>query len=234
VRQLSPAITFASQHSIGGIEAVRRLFAQAQTPQHIALRWFVLREFSRLSAVQKQWAVAHLVQHARTPGNDAIFTAFSFFKLMPDAEALGRLWERWVSEGRFDFDGNETHLDMGAMYIRLMNEAVRDDLHQFDHCMKLFRNRLRGLARGREISEVVAAADILYEAQKQEYVRLGELCEELAAAPYTSEWKQLALPEAVSRAFVELVTAIQQGTAAIDSWVRFREVVRPHRRSPTL
>jgi len=232
VHNMFSRLVDAPQQSEAAIERVCRLLALTQTPQQIALRCFVLREFARLSERQKQWAVAYLVQRSPTPANDAGVTAFAFFKLMPRDQAVKRLWEKWISDGRFDFDADALHLDMAALFFSMMNDAARDHLDQFNHGLRLFQNRVRGLGRGRNILEVIAAADILFEAQKHKYVQLKELCEELAAAPSTAEWNRLALPEEVTRAFFELVADIQCGTNGLTSWVKFREVVRTFRKTP--
>jgi hypothetical protein len=196
------------QQSDDSLEKVCRLLAKAQQPQHIVLCWFVMREFERLSEAQKAWAVAHFVQNARNPEDDAIFTAFEFFKLMPKDKALEILWEHWVSHGRIGFDG-KLHLDPVSIFFRLMNDAIAEGLSQFQQCIKLFRDHFRALARGRELRERLAAADILVCAQTEGYVQLKDLCEELGAAPYRAEWRHLELSPAVTSSFVELVTAVE-------------------------
>ncbi len=203
-------LTNGSQQIDDSIEKVRLLFVRAIQPQHVALRWFVICEFERMSEAQKAWAVAHFVQNADSPENDALFTAFALFKLMPADKALESLWSRWVSQGRVGFDG-ELHLDHTQVFFRLMNDAVSQELAQFQPCIKLFTNHIRNLARGRELCERLAAAEILILAHHEQYVQLPDLCEEVGAAPYRAEWKELDLPAAVTSAFVGLVGTVEQG-----------------------
>jgi hypothetical protein len=63
-----------------------------------------------------------------------------------------------------------------------MNDAVAQGLGQFQSCIKLFRNHIRNLARGRELRERLAAAEILILAHDEQYVQLPDLCEEVRAA----------------------------------------------------
>lgn len=210
VHNMLSRLTDGLQQSEGSLEKVCRLFAKVQQPQHIALRWFVAREFKRLSEAQKGWAVAYFVQNARSPENDAIFTAFELFRLMPKDKALERLWSDWVSRGRTGFDG-ELHLDHASVIFRLMNDAVAIGLEQYQHCIKLFRGHFRDLARGRELRERLAAARILVCAQEERYVRLRDLCEELRAALYSAEWRHLELSTAATAAFVQFVAVVERG-----------------------
>jgi hypothetical protein len=206
------------------IEKVRLLFVRAIQPQHVALRWFVTNEFERMSESQRGWAVAHFIQNADSPDNDALFTAFVLFKLMPADKALESLWSRWVSQGRIGFDG-KLHLDHTQVFFRLMNDAVSQKLEQFQPCMKVFRNHIRNLARGRELRERLAAAEVLILAQDEHYVQLPDLCEEVGAAPYRAEWKELDLPAAVTSAFVGLVGAVEQGDDARLAYRRLLEAL---------
>lgn len=224
VHNMFSRLTAGPQQNDDSIEKVRRLLAKAQQPQHIVLRWFVMREFERLSEAQKGWAVAHFVQNARGPEDDAIFTAFAFFKLMPKDKALESLWSRWVSQGRIGFDG-VLHLDHVSIFFRLMNDAIANGLSQYQECIKLFRNHFRALARGRELRERLAAADILVCAQKERYVQLKDLCEELGAALYSAEWRHLELSAAVTSSFVELVTAVERADDAHAALLRLYEAV---------
>ena len=208
VHNMFSRLTEEPQQSDDSLEKVLRLFAKAQQPQHIALCWFVMREFERLSGAQKGWAVAHFVQNARSPADYAIDTAFEFFKLMPKEKALEILWSRWVSHGRIGFDG-KLRLGSVSIFFRLMNDAIAEGLSQFQQCIKLFRNHFRALARGRELRERLAATDILICAQEERYVQLKDLCEEFRAAIGSAEWKELELSPAVTSLFVQFITAVE-------------------------
>lgn len=143
---------------------------------------------------------------------------------MPADKALESLWSRWVSQGQMGFDG-KLHLNEAQVFFRLLNDAVSQELGQFQPCIKLFRNHIRNLARGRQLRERLAAAQILIAAQGEQYVQLPELCEEVAAAPSRAEWKQLDLPAAVTSAFVGLVGAVEQGDDARLAYIRLLEVL---------
>jgi TIR domain len=224
IHNMFSRLTAGPQQIDGSIEKVRLLFVRAKQPQHIALRWFVIREFERMSEAQRAWAVAHFVQNADSPENDAIFTAFALFKLMPADKALENLWSRWVWQGRIGFDG-KLHLTEAQYFFRLMNDAVAQGLSQFQQCIKLFRNHVRNLARGRELRERLAAARILISALHEHYVHLPDLCEEVGAAPYRAEWKQLDLPAAITSAFVELVAAVERGDDALLAYTLLQEAL---------
>jgi TIR domain-containing protein len=224
VHNMFSRLTDGPQQIDGSIEKVRLVFVRAKQPQHVALRWFVIREFERMSEAQRAWAAAHFVQNAHSPENDALFTAFALFKLMPADKALENLWSRWVWQGRIGFDG-KPHLNQARIFFRLMNDAVAQGLGQFQPCIKLFRNHVRNLARGRELRERLAAAEILMSAVDEHYVHLPDLCEEVGAAPSRAEWKQLDLPAAVTSTFVGLVAAVERGDDARLAYERLLEAL---------
>jgi hypothetical protein len=224
VHNMFSYLTDGLQQNDGAVEKVCHLFAKSQQPQHVTLRWFVIREFERLSEMQMNWAIAHFIQNAKSPENDGIFTAFALFKRMPNSKALENLWERWISQGQIGFDG-KLHADIVILFFRLMNDAIVDGLAQFHPGLKLFRNHFRSLARGRKLQERLAAADILSYAQKEHYTQLPNLCEELSAALSSAEWKELNLPAKITSLFAELVTKAERGDDVMAARLRLYEVV---------
>ncbi len=223
VHNMLSRLTDSTQQSNDSREKVRQLLAKAQQPQHTALRWFVLREFGHLSEKQKSWAIAHFVRNASSPENDAILTAFAFFKLMPENKALENLWSTWALKGLL------ADPDSACIFFGLMNDAAAEGLKQFDPCIKVFRDHFRNLARGRKLEQRLAAADLLVYAQREHYVLLKELCEELGNAPYRAEWKELKLPAELTSAFVDIARAVERGDDAHPAWLRLHGIVRTQR-----
>lgn len=192
------------------IPVIQNLFELSAPPHHTVLKWFVCKNLDRMSLAQQRWAVSHFVARAPGPEHDAIITAFVFIDLMPDEKPLTDLVNRWVSQGKLGFGQGTLNLGDARIFFRCIAQANKEAQTVLKPIVQNFRYHVRGLARGRTLPELFAAAELVVAAKRENYEHYRDLYAEFDDAPFTAEWKSLDLKPETTDAFRDLARALEK------------------------
>lgn len=184
------------------IDRYMQLFCLVRWPLDTHFRWFMENQFDQMNDAQKNLAVSYLLSPKRGPGSGAIDLAYYLYSRLPLNTSLESLWEQWAYSGAL-ISGEDP-----AIFFRMMRQATKEGLFQFDSVMSAFQSHCRGLARSGIPTNCLSVAKILCKAGEEHYPRRRELAEEMQRAVGSYEWKQAPMPEAFTSSFLRITEMV--------------------------
>lgn len=189
-------------NSVDRIDRCMQLFALVRWPLDTHFRWFVENQFDQMNEAQKTMAVSYLLFPKRGPGNGAIDLAYYLYSRLPLNTSLENLWVQWAYSGDLISDEDP------AIFFRMMKQATKEGLFQFDSVMSAVQSHCRGLARSGITTNCLSVAKVLCKAGEEHYPRRRELAEEMQRAVGSYEWRQAPMPGGFTSSFLRITEMV--------------------------
>jgi TIR domain len=176
----------ATQLNRSDFDAALGLLSLCSPPNDQALAGFINHNAHLMTNAHHDAVVRLVTQPNRGPKGFTVDAAFSALRHLPESGDLRRLWERWISNGRFDgLTEDDAIPDTLAYYL---GEALREDISDMDGIIRTFLAHVKTLARSTDRTNVETAVDHLAAAANRQSPLLEQVSEQCTSALGAAEW----------------------------------------------
>lgn len=185
---------------------------------------------SSLLFVNRQALAAHrddvirlITQPPRGPGGFATDAAVAALRVVPGDDALLRLWQGWIFDGRFDGVGHRRPDDSDPHFFAVWSaQELRDKVAGWDWICDRFLKHVRILIRSTDVDRVGAALLHLHHLALKEHPRLAEAIHICQDAMAIAEWHDWEREEEMIRVVYHMTSAAR----GVTEWDDALEVAR--------